>query len=99
MPEQQEEELTDFEYFADVVGLTEEQIQKSVLFMGGSDLYIPKVLKSERLKKRGEVIKLLLQRTEYIEIHLKTGVSERQIRRIEWNLKNKTEEKRHVQNH
>lgn len=73
----------EFDVFADSVDLTRDQRDKSKKEWSGSDIYIPKISKDER-DRRDEEIKHMYHelRMRTYQIHQKTGLSERQIRRI-----------------
>lgn len=73
----------DFESFADDVGLTTDQREKALKYWRGEHLYIPCRLRSVIEARRSIVVSLRAQGVGYEDIVDRTGMSERQIRRIE----------------
>lgn len=74
---------TEFERYAEAVALTDDQKLKSVSEFGGLDLYIPKTLNKTRQDRDNMVERMLSSGFEYEAIRGATGLSERQIRRIQ----------------
>lgn len=88
------DQLTDFEQYAVDVKLTDEQIKRSIEKRGGDRLYIPKTLKEDRQKRHEIAVLMLAESFNYHDIHRRTGLSERRIRQIEQDEKQKRENKK-----
>lgn len=87
------DQLTDFEQYAIDVHLTDEQLKISTEKHGGTTKYFPKTLNADRIKRHEIVVLMLREGFKYPDIHRRTGLSERRIRQIEQDEKQKRENK------